>query len=85
LVLKDIEVFYWTVNGTFGWFEARSSQSTSDTNVAGGGRMGKRRNARFGEIGKYLLYRKCSRDIHQAKASLTKIRPIPINSTNLPV
>jgi hypothetical protein len=60
---KDIEVFYWTVNGTFGWFEPRSYQSTSLTKIAGGKGMNKRGTAHFEKYGNYRPGSKIAKDI----------------------
>ena len=71
-VLKDIEIFYWTVNGTLDGLRLGPCQSTSGTNVGGGHKVDKSISARFVKCGNYLSRRKNSRDIHQNKASLTK-------------
>jgi hypothetical protein len=60
-VLKDIEVFYWTVNGDIGWFEVQSSQSTSNTKVGRAALQNKSRSARFADCGNYFPARKTRR------------------------
>ena len=67
------------------------NQSTSDTNIKGKCLLYNRRTAHFNLFGNYFSVRKNSKDINGSFPVPSKpdyqrkLRPIPINFTNLPV